>query len=194
MQTTEQLIAVYADGKSYSFSRSGPAAGSIYGGPLGQTVTGCPFGPARLHHVASLSPSSLPFLGAPPQHVSSLPLVYGFRFDGCELEYRFEPNEIEVLRISPDRSAQDWPYPDYPPLLPYIPVEAAPPITQDWKAFASQFSIFSEEPPAELVAIVPPAFLIGQSLWGRDGDLEGACVVFECDITRRLVRTYNVCS
>lgn len=50
--------------------------------------------------------------------------------------------------------------------LPYIPVEAGPPITQDRKEFASQ----------------------------RDGDLEGACVVFECDIARQLVRSYNICA
>lgn len=192
MQTTEQLIAVYVDGKSYSFRRSGSGAGSVYGGPMTQTVTGRAFGPARLHHVASLSPSSIPFLREPPRYVFSLPLVYGFRFDGCSLEYRFEPSTIEIVHISPDKSPEDWPYPDYPPLLPYIPVETEP-ITQDWKTFASQFPMFSEEQPAELVAVVPPAFFTGQSLWGRDGDLEGVCVVFECDIARRLVRSYNVC-
>lgn len=193
MQDMEQLIAVYVGGKSYSFRRGGAQAGSIYGGPLPQTVTGCSFGPSRLHHVASLSPVSLPFLGEQPRYVFSLPLVYGFRFDGCSLEYRFEPNRIEVLQISPSRSSDDWPYVDYPPLLPYIPVEAEPPMTQDWKAFASQFGMFSDEQPAELIAVVPPAFLTGQSLWGRDGDLEDTCVVFECDITRRQVRAYNVC-
>jgi hypothetical protein len=130
MQATEQLIAVYVGGRSYSFRRSGADAGSIYGGPLTHTVTGCQFGPARLHHVASLTPASLPFLGEPPRYMSSLPLVYGFRFDGCELEYRFTPTGIEVLRISPDRSPEDWPYLDYPPLLPYIPVEADPPVMQ----------------------------------------------------------------
>lgn len=196
MQSTEQLIAVYVDGKSYSFRSGGANAGSIYGGPLTQTVSGRPFGPARLHHVASLSAASLPFLGAPPRYVFNLPLVYGFRFDGCELTYRFAPNELEVLRISPDKSSEDWPYLDYPPLLPYIPVEAEPPVTQTWAAFASQFGIFSDagEQPAELVAVVPPAFLIGQSLWGRDGDLEGVFIVFECDIARGLVRSFNVCT
>lgn len=192
MQNTEQLIAVYADGKSYSFRRGGPHAESVYGGPLSQTVTGCAFGPARLHHVASLSASSLPLLQAPGRVVFNLPLVYGFRFEDCLLDYRFDVGEVEVLRILPDESSEDWPYLDYPALLPYIPIEAEPPIEQDWTEFALQFSMFSEKPPAELVAVVPPAFLTGPSLWGPHG--EGVSVVFECDLSRKIVRTYNVCS
>ena len=192
MQTAEQLVAVHVDGTTYSFSRSGDKAASIYGGPLMRSVTGCSFGPARLHHVASLSDTSLPALG-PPRYVFSLPLVYGFRFDDCSLEYRFDTNEIEVLRISPGKSLVDWPYHDYPPLLPYIPIEVQSTITQDWKAFSSQFPNLPKEQPAELVAVVPPAFLIGQSLWGRDGDLEGVCVVFECNLSLKLVRSYNIC-
>ena len=193
MQTSEQLIAVYVDGKSYSFKRGGAGAGSIYGGPLTRRVSGCAFGPARLHHVATLGSASVPSLSTPPRYVSSLPLVYGFRFDGCVLEYRFEANEIDVLHIAPDRSADDWPYLDYPPLLPYIPIEAQAPVRQDWKAFVAQFPMDADEQPAELVAVVPPALLIGQSLWGPDGDQEGVCVVFECDIARGLVRSYNIC-
>ncbi|HEY8359902.1 MAG TPA: hypothetical protein VIL30_20795 [Ramlibacter sp.] len=159
---------------------------------MNHAVTGCTFGPARLHQVASLSASSLPVLGA-PRYVFELPLVYGFRFDGCSLEYRFETNTIEVLRISPDTSTEGWPYHDYPPLLPYVPIDAAPPIQEDWESFASRFPNLPEEQPAELVAVVPPAFLIGQSLWGRGGDLEGVCVVFECDLSEKKVRSYNVC-
>ena len=194
MQSTEQLIAVYADGKSYSFRRGGPQVESVYGGPLSQTVTGCAFGPARLHHVASLSASSLPLLTTPGRFIFNLPLVYGFRFEDCLLEYRFDVGRVEVLRILPDESSGDWPYLDYPSLLPYIPIEADPPIEQDWTEFASRFAMFSEKPPAELVAVVPPAFLTGHSLWGRSGDLERVCVVFECDLSRRVVRSYNVCT
>jgi hypothetical protein len=101
MEIMEQLIAVYVGGKSYSFRRSSAEAGSIYGGPLRETVTGCSFGPSRLHHVASLGHLSLPLLGDPPRYVFSFPLVYGFRFDGCLLEYRFEPTKIELLRFHP---------------------------------------------------------------------------------------------
>jgi hypothetical protein len=192
MHAPEQLVAVHVNGMTYSFSRGNSEAGSVYGGPLERSVGGCTFGPARLHQVASLSASSLPILGA-PRYVFELPLVYGFRFDGCSLEYRFQTNEIEVLRISPEISTEGWPYPDYPALLPYIPIEAALPTPQDWEAFASGYPNLPDEQPAELVAVVPPAFLIGQSLWGRGGDLEGVCVVFECDLSEKKVRSYNVC-
>jgi len=192
MQASEQLVAVHVNGMTYSFSRSDGEADSVYGGPLERAVSGCVFGPARLHQVASLSASSLPVLSA-PRYIFELPLVYGFRFDGCSLEYRFETGAMEVLRISPDTSTEGWPYHDYPPLLPYIPIEAASPIQEDWEAFSSQFPNLPEEQPSELVAVAPPAFLIGQSLWGRSGDLEGVCVVFECDLSEKKVRSYNVC-
>lgn len=192
MQTSEQLVAVHVNGMTYSFSRGDSESDSIYGGPLERVVSGCAFGPARLHQVASLSASSLPVLGA-PRYVFELPLVYGFRFDGCSLEYRFETNEIEVLRISPDKSTEGWPYHDYPSLLPYMPIQAVAPIQQNWELFASEFPNLPQDQPAELVAVVPPAFLIGQSIWGRGGDLEGVCVVFECDLSQKKVRSYNVC-
>lgn len=193
MKNSEQLVVVHVSGLTYSFSRGDRESMSFFGGPLESAVSGCKFGPARLHQVASLSPSNLPILGDAPWFVVELPLVYGFRFDGCSLEYRFETNSIEVLHISPERSAEGWPYHDYPPLLPYIPLDAAQPINEDWEAFASRFANLPEEQPAELVAVVPPAFFIGQSLWGRSGDLEGACVVFECNLSERRVLSYNVC-
>lgn len=192
MQNTEQLVVVHVGGLTYTFSRGVVESMSFYGGPLERAVIGCTFGPARLHQVASLSPSNLPVLGDAPW-IGELPLVYGFRFDGCSLEYRFETNTIQVLHISPESSTEGWPYHDYPPLLPYIPITATQPISEDWDAFASRFPNLPEEQPAELVAVVPPAFLIGQSLWGRSGDLEEVCIVFECYLSEKRVACYNVC-
>jgi hypothetical protein len=90
MKNPEQLVVVHVSGLTYSFSHADHESMSIYGGPLESAVSGCKFGPARLHQVASLSPSNLPILGDAPWFVVELPLVYGFRFDGCSLEYRFE--------------------------------------------------------------------------------------------------------
>jgi hypothetical protein len=192
MNPPEQLVAVHVDGMSYSFHRADRRTGSVYGGPLQQTAGGATLGPARLHHLASLSAADLPQLGA-PHSLFHLPLAYGLRFEGCSLEYRFTSDAIEVLRISPNQSSADWPYFDYPPLLPCLPIEAAPPVAEDWASFASRFGGLSDTQPAELVAVVPPAFLTGHSLWGRVGDLEGVCVVFECELSQKLVRAHNVC-
>lgn len=193
MQTAEHLLAMYADGKSHYFRRGDAVEGSVFGGSLRHAVTGSPFGPAGLQQVASLDLSSPPFVNASIKSVSSLPLVYGFQFDGCVIDYRFDADEIEILQIAPDKSAADWPYPDYPAALPCIPIIADAPIPQDWLAFSSQLPLFHEKPPAEMVVVVPPAFQIGQSLWGKEGDAEGVCIVFECDLARRTIRAYNVC-
>ncbi|MDB5913063.1 MAG: hypothetical protein JWP22_1738 [Ramlibacter sp.] len=191
MSPPEQLLAVHLDGRSYSFHRSERHTGSFYGGPLQQTVTGATLGPARLHHVASLVTSSLSEIGA-PRRVFDLPLAYGFRFEGCSLQYRFTKDTMEVLDITPHQSSADWPYFDYAPLLPYLPIEAAPSAIEDWNGFAARFPGLPHAQPAELVAVVPPAFLTGHSLWGRAGDLAGTCVVFECELSQNLVRSYTV--
>lgn len=70
MQTMEQLVAVYVGGRSYSFRRGGAEAGSIYGGPLGQTgmlVRSLSTSSRRLSEPCE---SSVP-RGAPPVRVQS---------------------------------------------------------------------------------------------------------------------------
>lgn len=168
MASSEELVAVHMDGRTYSFARSDSEARSIYGGPQERTLKGARFGPARLHHIATLTSGSLPQLGA-PKYIFSVPLVYGFRFEGCELEYVFDTNEIDVRRIAPHESSEEWPYPDYPPLLPYLPIDVVSDQIEDWDTFSARFPNLPEAQPAELVAVVPPPLEIGQSLWGRSG-------------------------
>jgi hypothetical protein len=192
MYSTELLIAVHVNGMTYSFNRV-EEGHSIYGGPFEYSVSGCAFGPERLHQVAFVSTSTLPVVGT-SRYYFGLPLIYGFRFDGCDLKYRFSDSEIEVLSISPSKSSDDWPYYNYPALLPYLQIEANTPLAEDWDSFASNFPNLPEEQPAELVAIVPPALQIGHSLWGKGGDSEGVCIVFECDLSTKIVHSYNICS
>lgn len=193
MGSSEELVSVHVDGRTYSFTRGDSEAGSIFGGPLERALRGVRFGPARLHHIATLTSRSLPQLAA-PKYIFSLPLVYGMRFEGCELEYVFGTNEIDIRRIAPTESSEGWPYIDYPPLLPYLPIDVVTDQAEDWDTFSAKFPNLPEVQPAELVAVVPPPLEIGQSLWGRSGDLECVCVVFECHLSEKRVRVYNVCS
>src|SRR5438552_4560565 len=104
----------------FSSARSAAAtrilAGRSQSGIIGQT-----FGPKPLHQVARLSAWHIPALGQ--NYTNPLPLIFGMHFDGCQLSYRVHSgHKVEILKIEPDRSLDDWPYPNFPPLLPYIPL------------------------------------------------------------------------
>jgi hypothetical protein len=188
----EELLRVYFDGHTYSFSCSPwQPHNSMYGGPLEDTISGCTFGPRKLHRVAELSSGSFPEFGA--RHIFSLPLIYGFTYDGCSLKYRLDAGKIELLRITPSESSEDYPYPDYPVLLPYLSIASEPPRAESWEQFVEQLPNMSSFQPAELVAVAKPAFTIGHSMWGKFGDFEGVSVVFSCDLKTKSVHAYNVC-
>ena len=193
IDASEELLSVFCDGKTFSFVRSNRDAGSTYGGRLDEKVSGCTFGPRRLHKLGQLTASSISGLSS-PRNVFGLPLVYGFHFDGCLLKYGFGANTVEVLSISPAQSSEDWPYINYPPLLPRLPIEALPPRIEQWRQFSERFPNLPTTQSADLIAVAPPVFTIGHSMWGPSGDHEGVSVVFECDLGQQIVTSYNVCS
>jgi hypothetical protein len=185
----ETLILAFDGTATYSFARSEAHAFSVFGGPMECKITGKRFAPYRLHHIARLSDTHLPVLG-----LSDLPLVYGMCYSGCNLTYQFEDNDITVLDLSPKRPTDDWPYKDYPPILPYVPVAVRKRKKQSWRQFAAGFPNMKDVQPNDLVVVVPPPLTVGVSLWGREGDAEGVAIVFECDLDAKKVVVYNVCS
>src|SRR5262249_22785782 len=144
------------------------------------------------HHIARLSLNHIPALEARYVYVFDLPLLYGMRYGGCNLKYQFEDNDITVLDLNPKKTSKDLPYKDYPPILPYVPLEVGKRKKQSWRQFAAEFPNMPDDQPSELVVVVPPPMTLGVSLWGRAGDAEGVAIVFECDLDAKRVAAYNV--
>jgi hypothetical protein len=164
----------------------------VFGGPVTEKITGVEFGPRPLQLVARLELSWMTQHGPEPLPVLTLPLLYGFPFDGCELTYLRTPTgRIEILELDPATSSDDFPYSNYPVWLPYVPLRVARVERSTYKGFAADYPNMAADQPSEVVVAVPPPATLGVSLWGPMGDLEGVTVVFECGIAERTVRAYN---
>ena len=188
----ETLILAFDGRATYSFSRAEKHSFSVFGGPMECKISGKRPVPDRLHQIGRLNDNDLPILG-PPRYVFDLPLLYGLRYSGGNLTYKFEHSDISVL-VSPGKLNDDWPYKDYPPILPYVPLAVTNRKKQSWRQFAAEFPNMKDDQPSDLVVIVLPPMTIGVSLWGRWGDAEGVAIVFECDLEEKKVTAYNVCT
>jgi hypothetical protein len=126
--------------------------------------------------------------------MSTNPLLHGLCYDACELRYRVvSPTTLELVQMSPSVSLADWPYPDYPPLLPYVPLRLGGKRRCSYARFADRFPNMPEPQPSELVVAVPPPASVGMSLWGS-GDGDGVTIVFECDLHACMIRSFTVTS
>lgn len=189
----EPLVFAFHEGHVYTFERTDQHSASVFGGPLEAKITGCSFGPKPLHLIAHLRSWHLPVLGQ--RFVFDLPLIFGMHYDGCELSYRrVKAHEIELLYIKPSESSDDWPYLNFPPLLPYLPLRLDDvPRLESYDTFAQRFPNMPWPQPAELVVTVPPPATIGLSLWGS-GDGDDVTIVFECDLKEQQVKAYAMTS
>ena len=193
-----QFPVAYCEGKAYFMEPAGevPRTWHAYlGGPLEMQFTGARHGPQRLHRVLTVEGNFIPELS---QHgVSSIPFFYGMRFSGCQLAYQFtraHGSGCQITSIEPTRSSSSWPYADYPPLLPYIPLKLQKCTACTPKRFAKLTWQGLEIRPRALVVIVPPFPAGGVSLWGPTGDVEGVQIIFECDLGKRIVTASNQCT
>jgi hypothetical protein len=187
----EKLIYAFHDKRLYVFERAARCGHSHFGGPLPSEVIGQTFGPKPLHQLARLSAWHIPALGQ--NHTNPLPLIFGMHFGGCHLSYRVHSGDrVEILKIKPDRSLDDWPYANFPPLLPYVPLRLEDtPRPASYDEFAGRFPNMPTE-PAELMVAVPPPATIGLSLWGDSGDWDDVTIIFECDLKAREVKSYAI--
>ena len=124
-----------------------------------------------------------------------LPLLYGLHYDGCQLDYRINiGHHVEVLAITPATSLDDWPYPNFPPLLPYMPLRLDDTFRRvSYDEFAGRFPNMPAKQSADLMVAVPPPATIGLSLWGG-GDGDGVTILFECDLKENRVSATNMTS
>ena len=117
------------------------------------------------------------------------------RYSGCLLEYRLASvNEIELLRLDPPESSEDWPYLGYPEILPYHQLELIDTAKCSWSEFAEAIPNAAPSQPSDLFVAVPPPMTIGCSLWGRSGDEEGVVIAWELNVTSKKVVAYNLCT
>jgi len=184
------LVFAFHDDTLYTFERADRLTASCFDGPSPR-ITGRTLGPRPLHRIASLGQLHIPALSQ--HHLFEMPLMYGMHYAGCLLSYRVESgHRIELLQMEPASSADDWPYPNFPPLIPYVPLrlDDSPPRTS-YDEFAASFPNMPQKQSAEMVVAIPPPATIGLSFWDI-GDWDGVTIVFECDLQKRQVRAFNV--
>jgi hypothetical protein len=188
----EQFVFAYYDGAIFSFERAQKHSESVFGGPMEAELSGIEHGPRPLHMIARLGRGHLPVLS--PHYLPDIPLIYGMCYDGCRLEYRVDVvGKIELLELRPTRSSEDWPYLHFPPLLPYVPLQIGETRRSSYAEFAQAFPNMPDEQPSELVVAVPPPATLGVSLWGSAAG-DDVTIVFECDLSDRVVSASNLCS
>ena len=188
-----QFPVAYYKGEAYFFAPSNRYSPSYFGGPSDVVIAGPRHGPARLHHVLTLRGAVIPALG--DFYVFSIPLFYGLRYDGCILTYRMpERSACEICELEPRRSSNDFPYSDYPALLPYVPMR----LVRRTRCTPRRFATFSWQGlninAKSMVVIVPPIFTAGVSMWGPTGEAEGVQIIFDCDFETKTIRASNQCT
>jgi hypothetical protein len=193
----EQIVFAFYDGTVISFERGYEHSLSFFGGPMERKVSGIAHGPKPLHLIARLASTHL---RAPRRRESDrdglidIPLIYGMCYDGCNIEYSVDRiDNIELRDMSPTRSRDDWPYPNFPTLLPYMPLRVGKTRRCSYVEFAQQFPNKPRQQQTEVVITVPPPATIGVSLWGR-ADADEVTLLFECSLADRMVLASNICS
>lgn len=188
LNTNEDLVLVFVNDHCYSMRKAGRSSASWFGGPRRSNaqLQGVRFGPRRLHHICHLHEKQIPEVGG-----EGLAILYGMCFEGLRLEYCWLRSRVRIDKMRPRRSTPGWPYPDYPVLLPYIPLEVGDRRQLSWGEFMDQLPNMPVDQPAEVVVVVPSAGTIGVSMWGAWGD--GVVIVAECNPKTGAVCVYNVC-
>lgn len=194
IDAAEEIVFAHHAGTTTAFVRGGSTAGSSFGGPVSVRISGAHFGPHQLHQIGLIVFSDLhPAL--PPASYGALPLLYGMAFDGCDLSYRISGGEIDLDFITPNLSSDDWPYENYPTELPLLPLTVSRTWVESWDEFrAAVIPNLNEWATPKVTIVVPPPKTLGVSLWGPEGDAEGATIVFQYSHEHSSVRAFNLCS
>jgi hypothetical protein len=192
--SSQNFPYVYYKEKILAFGRSKQTRFSYFGGPAKHVMSGVEHGIYPLHHVLTIWNRDLNIEGY--GFGFEVPLFYGLCYDGCSLEYkRTATRVIEITRLSPTSSSDDWPYPNYPAHLPYVPLE----IIESRQCSLNEFSDsvmqgIKSVKANELVAVVPPNPELGMSIWGVDGDAEDVQIIFRYDVDTGITQAYSACT
>jgi hypothetical protein len=187
----EPLIHVFRNNKVCLLGRSPKHSKTAFGGPFDLEVTGPT---TSLHMIAMLCPQHLEVLSLPPG--VCVPLVFGMTYSGCNLSYLVESeSRIAIRNIEPASPEPDFPYRTYPLVLPYAPLAVTSCSDVSYGEFAQAIcSNLPPSQPSDVLVVIPPPSTLGISLWGRCGDAENVCIVFEWEPDEGKVTAYTVCS
>jgi hypothetical protein len=189
-----QFPAAYCDGKAYFLEPTNAFSWTHFGGPGEMFFEGLDVETQYLHHILNLHAGVVPPLERQPTG-PAVPLFYGMQHEGCGLSYRMtKPSVCEMIELQPSEGDADYPYPDYPRLLPYIPMRLAKSFDCSARQFAELAWQGVDIKPNTMAVIVPPLFVGGVSMWGKWGDGEGVQIIFEYDLQNQTIRASNQCT
>ena len=183
---SEALVLLYYRGKTVELKLSASCTLSFLGG-LGSFTTSSNNVDRPLHHICQLAISTFDpgyFNGD-----SILPLVHGMTYDECQLTYRYGEQDIHVEHLEPRNGSDDWPYSNYPTVLPQHYLEVGVSVAESWPAFRRRTFWLPRQMPSELVVVIPAPNDINFPLWPPVAD---PALVFEVSVRERRIKTYNV--
>ena len=190
MSRVHPIIEVFFKGKCWSLDPTETDANCTFGGPLtAHAESKVSLRKAVLHHLGAIN---LPRFGVGSRFGFSLPLLYGICHEGCELAYcKKASNAIEVTSLEPKKVSPDYPYPNYPTILPYYQLGIASEENTPFEELIDRLGNTGWGLDAErMYIIVMQHPHIGHSLFEGDDDLE---IIFEFDPRTGEVRSTSQC-
>jgi hypothetical protein len=193
----------HANGCVFTLERSETPADAFFGGPFELEIVGRQ-DRLHLHRTLTLLSGSGEW-NWPQQRalIGAIPLLYGFQYGENELSYRLEgarvPGQGTRLRerihdMSLDASTYeaDWPYVNFPPLLPYIHLRIASQRAVSQREFCSSYIEHELDCPEDAVIVgVPTNHSLGYSMWGLEGDQQGILLLFVLDVKTLRVTAWH---
>jgi hypothetical protein len=180
--------------------------GSAYlGGPLEQEFDGIEFGTEPLHRVFTFSPAGMTQPGSNNLQ-ARMSLYFGLRYPACQLSYDVKVTDgvnaqyindwetkTQITAMTPVTSEPNWPYRNYPALLPYVRMKEIERVPMTPEQFAEQHiqQGLPELTAAEICVVVPAISVFGVSMWGPAGDDAGTQIVFLYGYKTHEVRAYT---
>ena len=129
-------------------------------------------------------------------NATMLPLLYGFTYDGCLLDYQVASDaDVRILELSPRLPSRDWPYKGYPDHFGTRPVAFGERKRISRKMVTRlTWQGLDDEAADQLVVVVRPSDSLGVSFWGASGDAEEVEVVFCVSPETGRVSASNQCT
>ena len=191
MSTDTPIIEVYFRGTHWPLLPGRTGAASSFGGPFqAEMETQLDLEKASLHHVAKLNliQFGVPRGGSP---CFSIPLIYGIRHEGCELEYAVTDDLVEITKVEPEEAQEGYPYDGYPRLLPYYGLGCEASTTYEREELEERIANTGWEVRDDcLYAIVRQHPGIGHCLFDPQSEVE---IVYEIDPKKGKVRVASQC-
>jgi hypothetical protein len=166
-----------------------------FGGPLDLLVRGSTRKRRPLHRLLTIDLHDRR-LSVPLPNAGLLPLLYGFAYSGCVLDYQVVSDaEVRVIELTPSIPSKDWPYKNYPEHFGAKPVALGERQRISRKALTKlTWQGLDDEAADELVVVVRPSQCFGISLWGESGDREEVEVIFRVQPETGRVSVSNQCT